>query len=358
MIQLSEKFGVPPGTVLYVGREADQSVRISLIEFNEKEVHDAVFSDFSECITSSHPGLVRWINVDGVHNTKLIEEICNHFRIHPLTQEDIVNTNQRAKYEDYDNYAVCIMKMIYTIAIESDKSTDARFIAEQLTIILLNNNTVLSFQEAESGDVFDVIRTRIRQGKGRVRKCAADYLCYALIDAVIDSYFSILEEIGDQVEELDEEMTQDPKPHTLHMLYKLKRRMIYIRKAVWPMREMLSLMERTETNLIGQTTYIYLRDAHDHAIRVIDTVETYRDLLGGMMDLYMSSVSNKMNEIMKTLTIITTIFVPLTFLTGVYGMNFDILPGKTNPMGFWELCAIMLILVIGLLYYFRRRKWL
>lgn len=358
MMQLSEKFGVPPGTVLYVGREADQPVRISLIEFNEKEVHDAVFSDFSECITSSHPGLVRWINVDGVHNTKLVEEICNHFGIHPLTQEDIVNTNQRAKYEDYDNYAVCIMKMIYTIDVESDKNTDARFIAEQLTIILLSNNTVLSFQEAESGDVFDIIRTRIRQGKGRVRKCAADYLCYALIDAVIDSYFSILEEIGDQVEELDEQMTENPKPHTLHMLYKLKRRMIYIRKAVWPMREMLSLMERTETNLIGHTTYIYLRDAHDHSIRVIDTVETYRDLLGGMMDLYMSSVSNKMNEIMKTLTIITTIFVPLTFLTGLYGMNFDVLPGKSDPLGFWELCSLMLILVAGLLYYFRKRKWL
>lgn len=357
MMQLSEKSGAPPGTLLYVGREASKAVRISLIEYNEKEFHEETFVSFTDCILSSHENMVRWINVDGVHDTALVEEICNRFNIHPLTQEDIVNTNQRAKFEDYDNYAVCVMKMIYTHK-EHPKTDEERFITEQLTIILLSNNTVLSFQEAESGDVFDIIRTRIRQGKGRVRKAAADYLCYALIDAVIDSYFVVLEEIGDDVETLEDIMLQNPRPSTLNALHTLKRQMVHIRKAVWPMRELLSLMERTESSLITENTYIYLRDAHDHAIRVIDTVETYRDLLSGMMDLYLSSVSNRMNEVMKTLTIITTIFVPLTFLTGVYGMNFEVLPGKNNPIGFWELCGAMLLLVIGLLYYFRRKRWL
>ncbi len=357
MMQLSEKSGAPPGTILYVGREVDTSVRITLIEYNEKEFHEKTFSSFSDCILNSHEGMVRWINVDGVHNTDLVEEICNRFNIHPLTQEDIVNTNQRAKYEDYEHYAVCIMKMIYSNNEETAPNED-RYITEQLSILLLNNNTVLSFQEAESGDVFDIIRTRIRQGKGRVRKCAADYLCYALIDAVIDSYFIVLEQIGDEVEDLEEIMLHNPKPQTLNTLHKLKRQMVHLRKAVWPMRELLSLIERTETPLFTQSTFVYLRDAHDHAIRVIDTVETYRDLLSGMMDLYLSSVSNRMNEVMKTLTIITTIFVPLTFLTGVYGMNFEVLPGKNNPLGFWELCIAMLVLVFALLFYFRRRKWL
>lgn len=357
MMQLSEKSGTPPGTILYVGRSVDSQVRITLIEYNEKDLHEAIFPNFGDCILNSHEGMVRWINVDGVHNTALVEEICNLFNIHPLTQEDIANTNQRAKYEDYEHYAVCIMKMIYSSK-EKPESGEDRYITEQLSILLLDNNTVLSFQEAESGDVFDIIRTRIRQGKGRVRKCGADYLCYALIDAVIDSYFTVLEQIGDEIEDLEEIMLHNPKPQSLNALHRLKRQMVHLRKAVWPMRELLSLVERTETPLFTQSTFVYLRDAHDHAIRVIDTVETYRDLLSGMMDLYLSSVSNRMNEVMKTLTIITTIFVPLTFLTGVYGMNFEVLPGKNNPLGFWELCIVMLALVLGLLYYFRRRKWL
>jgi magnesium transporter len=242
-------------------------------------------------------------------------------------------------------------------------------VAEQLTIVLLNDHTVLSFQEADGGDVFDIIRERLRMGKGRVRKCGADYLAYCLIDAVIDSYFAVLEKIGDEVEVLEDTLIDNPSPDTLHHLHHLKRQMVYIRKAVWPMRELISNLERSESDLISDNTSVYLRDAHDHTIRVIDTVETYRDLLSGMMDLYMSSVSNRMNEVMKTLTIITTIFVPLTFIAGIYGMNFvhkddngNLLPMSMpelySPYGYVTVWGLMIVIVTALIIYFRRKKWL
>jgi magnesium transporter len=271
--------------------------------------------------------------------------------------EDVVNTNQRPKFEDFDTYIVSVMKMIFE-DMRLKKQIDDAMVSEQLTIILLDNNTVISFQEAEGGDVFDIIRERIRAGKGRVRRAGADYLAYSLIDAVIDSYFVVLEKIGDEVEMLEDELLDTPLPKTLAHLHHLKRQMVHIRKAVWPVRDMINNLERSESDLISQPTTLYLRDAHDHTIRVIDTVETYRDLLSGMMDLYMSNVSNRMNEVMKTLTIITTIFVPLTFIVGVYGMNFDFMPELRLKWGYFGVWGIMITIVVALLIYFRKKKWL
>jgi magnesium transporter len=300
--------------------------------------------------------MVRWINVEGVHNTELVEKIGKIYDIHPLTLEDIVNTNQRPKFEEYEHYLVNIMKMVYEE--ECDKKGEDIFVSEQLAILIMNKRTVISFQEADGGDVFDIIRTRIRQGKGRIRKAGADYLAYCLIDAVVDSYFTVLEHFGDEMEKMEDSLVGNPKQEMIRKLHDLKRQMIYLRKSVWPMRDMVNNIERSESELITPATMIYLRDAHDHIIRVIDTVETYRDLLSGMMDLYMTSVSNRMNEVMKTMTIITTIFVPLTFIVGVYGMNFDVMPELRSDYGYYIVWLVMIFIVVLLFIFFRIKKWL
>lgn len=354
---------------MYLGRDTKDKVRITLIEYNEKDFFESDFSNIHECLTHVKDGMVKWINVDGVHDTTIIEQVGKMFDIHPLTLEDIANTNQRPKFEDFETYLVTVMKMIFEDNNLKKESDDA-LVSEQLTIILLSNNTVLSFQEADGGDVFDIIRNRIRLGKGRIRKCEADYLAYCLIDSVIDSYFDVLEKIGDEVETLEDDLIDNPTPKMLHHLHHIKRQMVYFRKAVWPMRELINNLQRSESSLITEHTTIYLRDAHDHTIRVIDTVETYRDLLSGMMDLYMSSVSNRMNEVMKILMIITTIFVPLTFIVGVYGMNFAIedpvtgeklpwnMPELYSKYGYIGVWAVMITITVSLLIYFRKKKWL
>jgi len=348
MENVINEIGAPPGTIIYSGKDTSEKVKITLIEYNETEYIEKDFYSFSECMENVNHSMVKWINVDGIHKADLIETIGKHFNIHPLTLEDIVNTNQRPKFEDYDSYVVSIMKMIYY---------DSEIRSEQLSVVLLEG-MVISFQEVHGGDAFDMIRTRIRQGKGRIRKMGADYLAYALLDAVVDCYFNILEKIGDRIELLEEEVVDNPTRQTLEQIHHMKREMIFLRKAVWPMRELISNLERSETELVKSSTDIYLRDLHDHVIRVIDTVETFRDLLSGMMDIYLSSVSNRMNEIMKVLTIITTIFVPVTFIVGVYGMNFEDMPELHSKWGYPITMAVIVITIISLLIYFRRRKWL
>lgn len=343
-----KKPGVPPGTILYSGEERTEKVKISLIEYNEKDFFEKEFYDVAEALGAARPGMVKWINVDGIHQVEIIEKIGKLFDIHPLTLEDIVNTDQRPKFEDYDNYVVSMMKMLYY---------EQELHAEQLTIILMDN-TVISFQEVHGGDAFDLIRNRIRQGKGRIRKYGADYLAYALHDAVVDIYFSILEKIGDTIEVMEDDLIKDPNSYILARIHHMKREMIFLRKAVWPLRELVNTIERSETPLIKEATGIYLRDVHDHVIRAIDTVETYRDLLSGMMDIYLSSVSNKMNEVMKVLTIISTIFIPVTFIAGVYGMNFKHMPELESPYGYGITWGVMLFIMLSLVIYFRRKKWL
>ncbi|MCE9539330.1 MAG: magnesium/cobalt transporter CorA [Bacteroidetes bacterium] len=348
MEYMLNKTGAPPGTIVYSGKDTTEKVRITLIEYNETQFIEKNFYDFSECLESVDPNMVKWINVDGIHKVELIEAIGKHYNIHPLTLEDIVNTNQRSKFEDYDSYVVSIMKMIYY---------DGEIRSEQLSVILMEG-LVISFQEIDGGDAFDLIRNRIRQGKGRIRKVGADYLAYALLDAVVDCYFTILEKFGDRIELLEEELMEEPTKETLKQLHHMKREMIFLRKAVWPMRELINNLERSETELIKPSTDIYLRDLHDHAVRVIDTVETFRDLLSGMMDIYLSSVSNRMNEVMKVLTIITTIFVPVTFIVGVYGMNFDFMPELHSKWGYPLTWFVIIITIGSLLIYFRRKKWM
>ena len=345
----SETAGLPPGTVVYTGDEQTAKVKITLMQFNEKELLEKDFYDVDECFAQTVFEKVSWINVDGIHNTEIIQKIGEKFGIHSLTLEDIANNEQRPKFEEYETYLLSVMKMI---------SYSGEIHSEQLSVILLDNNTVLSFQEADGGDAFDIIRTRIRTGKGRVRKMGSDYLAYCLIDAVVDLYFVILEKIGDRIEVLEEELVNDPNKKTMKFLHEMKREMIFLRKAVWPMRELINNFERCESKLIKKNTRIFLRDLYDHTIRVIDTVETFRDLLSGMMDIYLSSVSNRMNEVMKVLTIITTIFIPLSFIAGIYGMNFENMPELHTRFGYYILWMVMIVTAVGMIFYFKKRKWL
>jgi magnesium transporter len=234
---------------------------------------------------------------------------------------------------------------------------DTELHSEQLSIVL-KSNLVITFQENQGVDAFSPIRKRLKEAKGRVRRFGADYLCYALIDAVVDAYFNILEIVGDKIELIDEQLIAGPQPNTMQVLHTMKREMIYLRKAVWPMRDMIGTMERSQTELIKPSTDLYLRDVHDHVVRVIETIENYRDLINGIMDLYLSSLSNKLNEVMKVLTIISTLFIPVTFIVGVYGMNFDYMPELKSPYGYAATWIIMLSIMLSLIYYFRRKKWL
>ena len=340
--------GAPPGTLFYNGEERTDKIKITLIEYNDTEYFEEQYFDLEDCLSHVKPNMIKWINVEGLHDTDLIEKLGKFYNIHPLTLEDIVQVDQRAKFEDFEHYVVSIMRMInYTTEV----------VSEQLAIVLCEN-TVISFQEPHGGDAFDIIRNRLRTCKGRVRKLGADYLAYALMDAVVDCYFTAIEKIGDKIEVIEEEIISDSDKKSILELYRLKREMIYLRKQVWPMRDLINNMIRSETTLINASSDIYLRDLSDHVTRIIDTVETYRDLLSGIMDIYLSTNANKMNEVMKVLTIMSSIFIPITFMVGVYGMNFDNMPELKTQHGYYVLWGVMLSTVIGLLVYFKRKKWL
>jgi magnesium transporter len=306
--------------------------------------------EVEECFPFKDKPTVTWINIDGIQRIDVIEKIGKHFNLHPLALEDIVNTGQRPKMEDFVDYIFVVLKMLYY----DEKKREPN--AEQLSLVL-GPNWVISFQENE-GDVFDPIRERIRADKGRIRKMGADYLIYALIDAVVDNYFIILEKIGEKIEEIEDELVANPSPETLQAIHNLKRQMIFLRKSVWPLREVISRLERWESQLINKSTYIYLRDVYDHTIQVIDAIETFRDMLSGMLDIYLSSVSNRMNEVMKVLTIIATIFIPLTLVAGLYGMNFKYMPELEWPWGYPLVLFVMFTIGVLMLIYFRKKKWL
>jgi magnesium transporter len=338
----------PPGTIENAHTLRQDNVVITVIEFNEQSITEKVLTDISECLAYKNTPLTTWINIDGIHNIKAVEKIGALFGIHPLTLEDIVNTDQRPKFEDYENYLVVVMKMLYY---------DIALHGEQLTIILMEN-LVITFQEIHGQDAFTPIRKRLHDGNGRVRRYGADYLCYALMDAIVDSYFNILEKIGNKIEDIDEILITNPSPNTIEILHDLKREMIHLRKAVWPVQDLLISFQRSETLLIKSTTDLYLRDISDHSVRVIETVENYRDLISSMMDVYLSSLSHKMNEVMKVLTIMSSIFIPVTFIAGVYGMNFDFMPELHSVYGYVITWIVMLTVMISLAIYFKRKKWL
>jgi len=342
--------GLAPGTLVHVGEKKAERIVISLWAYNSEELIEKELQTVEECLAfKDKPGMNLWVNVDGLDQIEVIEKLGSYFKIHPLTLEDVLNTGQRPKMEDYDSYIYTVLKMML---LDTEKE---EILIDQVSIII-GPGYILSFQERE-GDVFDPLRERLKNPNSRLRKAGVDYLAYGLIDAVIDNYFLILEHFGEKLEYLEDELVRDPNPSTLKTVQKYKRDMILLRKSVWPLRELISGLQKVESELIKETTQIYLRDLYDHTIQVIDSIEAFRDILSSMVDVYLSSISNRMNDIMKVLTIIATIFIPLTFVAGVYGMNFDYMPELRWRLGYPAVMLSMALIGIIMFLYFKKRRW-
>jgi magnesium transporter len=349
-IKRSDKAGLSPGTLMYVGEKKTGRPRITVLDYDPSGFREKEAAAVEECFPFKDTDTVTWINVDGVHDAGVIEKLGAAFGIHPLVLEDIMTTTQRPKTEDLGNAVFVVLRMI-----ECDKDGN-NLAADQLSLIF-GANYVLSFQETP-GDCLDPVRERIRGGKGRLRSLGPDYLAYAIVDAVVDNYFFVLETLGERIDALEDVLVDEPRRELLHEIHTLKREMIGLRKSVWPLREVVSGLERLESPLIQSSTGPFLRDLYDHSIQVIDTVESFREILSSMVETYLSSASNRMNEIMKVLTIISTIFIPITFLVGVYGMNFPNMPEIGWRWGYLAVWGVVVAVVAAMVAFIRRRKWL
>jgi magnesium transporter len=341
---------LPPGTIVHVGEQRHEPVKLSVIKYDGANFEEKAVGNVEEAFSLRSKSSVMWLNIDGVHQPEIIEQVGKSFGLHPLVAEDIASTGQRPKMEDFDDYIFVVLRMLRFDGEEKGTKT------EQISIIL-GSDFVISFQETE-GDVFDAIRERLRSNKGRIRKMGADYLAYSLIDAIVDNYFIILEKLGEAIEDIEDRLVTAPTSETLQIIHDLKREMIFLRKSVWPLREVINRMERSESPLINKSTFVYLRDVYDHTIQIMDAVETFRDMLSGMLDIYLSSVSNRMNEVMKVLTVIATIFIPLTFVAGIYGMNFKFMPELDQTWSYPAVLVLMLVVALLMVMFFRRKKWI
>jgi len=350
MKKAHKKVGLAPGTLVHVGERKIEKVRIRIIDYDETQLEEKEAKTVEECFPFKDKPTITWINIDGVHDMEAMGKIGKHFDLHPLILEDIVNTQQRPKLEDFGSHVFVVLKMLYYDKVKRELE------AEQVSLIF-GSNFIISFQE-RVGQIFEPLRERIRKGKGRLRKSAADYLAYALIDCIVDNYFVVLEQLGEGIEDIEQDLTTNPTLETLQAIRTFKKEMIFLRKSVWPLREVVNSLERGESSLIHKSTGIYLRDVYDHTIQIIDTVESYRDMLSGMLDVYLSSISNKMNEVMKILTIFAAIFIPLTFVAGIYGMNFSFMPELGWHWGYFVVLMVMATIGVSLLVYFKRKKWL
>lgn len=346
----SKKAGLPSETLMYTGEKKDEKIIIHVIDYDETNFLETELSAAEACIPYKNKPTVTWINVDGVHNVPVLEKLGDCFGLHRLVIEDILNTDQRPKMEDFGEYLFIVLKML-------SNGKTGEIVTEQISIVV-GSNFVLSFQEGVEGDVFNLIRERLRNGKGRIRKMGADYLTYSLLDAVVDNYFVILEKFGDKIELLEAELIESPTQKTMQRIYQLKREMIFLHNAVWPLREVVSTLGKHESPIIREATVPYFRDVYDHVIHVIDSVDIYREMISSMLDMYLSRVSNRLNEVMKVLTAISLIFMPLTFIVGLYGMNFKYMPELEWRYGYFLTLFVMLGIGVFMFFYFKRKKWL
>ncbi len=349
IVKRSRKAGFSPGSLVHVGERYEEQSKITLIRYDETFYEEKRLVTLADINNEKNKQGIIWLNIDGLQDIKLFEDIGGMFGLHPLVLEDILNTDQRPKMEDYSDYIYLVLKTF-------EGRQNGNLISDQISIVL-GRNFILSFQERECG-LFEPIKEKLGKNKGRIRKEGADYLAHAIIDDIVDNYFVMLEEMEEKIEYLEDALLKQTTPATLHAIHHFKTELILVRKSLWPLREAISSLERSESPLINKSTEIYFRDIFDHTIAVIDTVETFRDMLSGMLDIYLSSISVKLNEVMKVLTIIATIFMPLTFLAGVYGMNFKYMPELELRWGYYGALGIMLVIAILMLIYFRRKKWL
>jgi magnesium transporter len=352
--KISKKIGAPPGTVVFIGDQKTEQVTIEIIDYDGDKFEQKFVAAVEDCFPFKESSTVSWININGIHDVEQIQRLGEHFEIHPLILEDISNTGHRPKIEDGGNFIFVILKML-----SHDEKN--KIVSEQASL-LMGKNLVITFQE-KAGDVFDPVRERIKR-LPRKRFLNADYLAYALMDIVVDNYFVILEQFGDTLEVLEDEFVNDPSPENLETIHDLKYQLIFMRKTFWPLREVIGGLERTESKLMKKEIRPYLRDLYEHTIQVIDTSEIYREMVSGLLDIYLSSVSNKMNQVMKVLTIMATIFIPLGFLAGVYGMNFNTdtspfnMPELSFRYGYILFWLVALVIGFGLFFFFKRKKWL
>lgn len=345
-----QKVSIPSGTLLYTGSEKIENSIITIIDYDKESFSEKEVKSFGECIEYIDKDSVTWINVTGLSDIKTIEEIGNYFDIHSLVLEDILDVGIRPKMEDLGRYLLFILKMI---RYESEKS---HMESEQISMIF-GKSFVLTFHE-RTGDVFEELRNRIRNSRGRVRNHGSDYLSYAIIDAIVDNYFLVLEGLGNEIEELEDNLIEDPSLMANQLIHRYKRETLFLRKYIWPLREMISNLSKEKSELVRAETIIFFRDVYDHTIQIMDSIESLRDIIAGIQDLYFTSLSNRMNEIMKFLTIISTIFIPLTFIEGLYGMNFKYMPELDWKFSYPMALFVMIILVYGMVKFFKRKGWL
>ncbi|MFP4846135.1 magnesium/cobalt transporter CorA [Winogradskyella sp. PE311] len=342
--------GQVPGTLIYTGKKSDKDFQVECFDYTKAKIEESVLLNIEDAINYKDTDSVTWINVDGLKHTGQIENIGKQYDLHPLVLEDIVNTTQRPKIDEYDDYMFVVLKMLYYDKNES-------IVIEQVSFIL-GKNYVITFQESE-GDVFESIRERLRLANGRIRGLKSDYLMYALIDAVVDNYFNIIEVLGNKIEDLETELFEGHARDNVNIeVQQLKREILKVRRAIFPLREIINRIEKGEHPLIYKRTITYYRDIYDHLIQVSENIDIYREMIWSLMDMYMTTISNKMNEVMKVLTIMSSIFIPLTFLAGIYGMNFEHIPELKYENGYFILLGVMLIIFVALLAYFKRKKWL
>ncbi|MBN2211583.1 MAG: magnesium/cobalt transporter CorA [Sedimentisphaerales bacterium] len=343
------KLGLPPGALVHTGQRKVEHVHIESIRYTDSVCDALRPPSLTPDLLADPAAGVAWLNIDGLHDVGVIETIGQRFDLHPLVLEDILHTDQRAKVELDDRYIYAVLQMLRP---END------YIQSEQISLILTDRWVLTFQEAP-GDVFDPIRDRIRQNKGRIRKLGPDYLFYTLLDALVDSYFLTLEKIGDRIEALQEEVARNPDPDFLNLIHHLKRETLFIRRAIWPVRELVNnLLREDDSPLITPATRTFLKDVYDHIVQIVDIVETYREMTAGLLDIYLTGISNRMNAVMKVLTIIATIFIPLTFIAGVYGMNFQHMPELSWRWGYPAVWIVMGVAAIIMLILFKRKRWL
>lgn len=349
LTKASAKAGLSPGSLISVGSLQPHPTRIKILDYNHSEIEETEIFSIEALLDYRQKDSVTWVDIEGLADIEHIQQLGALFDIHPLVLEDIINTHQRPKFEEFDDYLFIVLKKIALVP-------EGLELEQQQFSILVMQNFVFSFSE-RADDTREAVKLRIRNSKGRFRARGSDYLAYALIDSVVDSYFSLSDSLDIITEDLEDELLDQPDKRTLNTIQKLKRQTIMIRRTVVPVRELVAAMLRSDNELINRQTHIYLRDVYDHSIRVIESMETFRDLISGMLDIYLSSVSNKMNEIMKVLTIFAAIFIPLTFIAGVYGMNFEYMPELKWRWGYPFIWLVFVAISILLLIFFRRRKW-
>lgn len=341
-----------PGSLLYIGKEVIERTVINRFEYNEAGVEERIIKKVEKCYVEPTPDKVVWLDIDGVHEERIVEMIGEQFKLHPLLLEDVLNTTQKAKIEQFEdeNMMFVVVKMLHFNAETFDIDT------EQVSLIL-GENFLISFQEQDQTDNFTSIHERLRNPLSRIRQRKADYLLYALLDVIVDNYYVVLEKITQHLEDLEESVLDNPTPKHQNQLYALKREMTFMRKAVLPLRDVIGSLIREDSVLVGNQVNVYLRDVQDHVYQTIETLDTYRDIADNIMNTYLSSLSNKMNEVMKTLTIYTAIFMPLSFIAGLYGMNFAHIPELQNPNGYFYTLGAMAIIVIGMWIYFKWKNY-